>query len=80
MRNGKEFWIVEFKSARPAEYVMASGELTFLSLLAKRFDSCVEARAAIADWGLSAATWGATRRISPGTSTRHGPGTPKLRV
>jgi hypothetical protein len=78
MRQGKEFWIVEFKLTRPAEYVMASGELTFLSLKAERFDSRAAAIAAIAEWGISPEKWGPTRRTSPGSSTR-GPGTPKLR-
>jgi hypothetical protein len=78
MTKGKEFWIIEFKSARPAEYVMATGELTFLSLKAQRFDSRAAACGKIAEWGLSFETWAPTRRIAPGASTR-GPGTPKLR-
>jgi hypothetical protein len=70
MRTTKEFWIVENSVARPSEYVMPSGELTYLSLHACRFDSPNQAFAAIADWGLSPKQWGVTRRRLPGTSNR----------
>jgi len=70
MRTTKEFWIVENFVARPSEYVMPSGELTYLSLHAQRFDSLSQASAAIAVWDLSPKQWGVTRRRLPGSSNR----------
>jgi hypothetical protein len=49
---------------------MRSGELTYLSLHAQRFDSPNQASAAIAAWDLSPEQWGVTRRRLPGNSNR----------
>jgi hypothetical protein len=79
MRPGKEFWIIEFKRDRPARYVMESGELTYLCLHAKSFESEQAAVAQMKLWRLDPAKWGPTRRITPGASTRGSSGTAKPR-
>ena len=70
MKTKKEFWIIENFVARPSQYVMPSGEMTYLSLHAQRFDSPSEASRAIAAWDLSPKRWGVTRRHLPATSNR----------